>query len=623
MTPAAETGSAGAVSGPEFWACAAERAAALLDGFVGASEAEFADFGRQVQECLALADDLARRAARAADALGETAAGDSVEGFRRHLAQLETHEASSRELSVQVREALQATAAAVGEIPAFARAFDRSVRTLRNLGVATLMESARLGAQGAEFSHLAADVQQLGERICAEFDKVLRRARTIGAQMEAARGPREQTGSGSAQDAARSGAPGAPSMVLGELLAELRGSDAVLDGLGVQAREASASIRESTGDLSAGVGAILTNMQAQDATRQKLEHVRDSLRLLARTLREPDTADQGDCAGFAAAVAGLQRTQLRGAREAFAAAFAQIESAARGVTQAAYRFDAAVAGLAQEENPGPGAGGKGLGLLEERLHRVARALGDGASRSAEVAEALSVAARGAQELTSHVAEIEELGLELELVAVNAITRASRTGSSGRPLAVIAREIQRQSAEARKNTQQVAARLSRIGDGARQIETLARSFVETAQANALRIAGELQSLVGTLGDAHARFLRDVDGLRRGASSLAAAVGGAVGGLTLPRRLAALAEDLDGCLRDLEADARARAPAAAASGKTSRELLDELARAYTMESQREIHRLLAHNAEDRPEAAPPAGRLPFGQPPSDLGDNVELF
>jgi chaperonin cofactor prefoldin len=630
VKPSADTPNLGTLSSVEAWARAAERGAALLDAFAGASEAEFTDFGRRVEDCLALAGDLARRAAGASDALRATAAAERVREFRGHLGHLEAHGASSRELSARVGAALEATAALVEEIPAFAHAFDRSVRTLRNLGVATLMESARLGAEGTEFSHLAGDVQQLGERISRGFAEVLRRARTIGGQMQAARGLGEQAGAEPARVAGSTGASGTPHGAprrLENLLAELQGSDTLLEELGVRAGSASESIQASAGDLAGRVGEILTNLQAQDATRQKLEHVRDSLRLLARTLRDPAREGQDDAAGFAAAVAGLQRTQLQRARDEFGRAFEAIEGAARGVAGAAHRFDAAVAGLAGEGAGGLDTESQGLGLLKARLDRVAQALGADAARSAQLAEALRGAARGAQELTAHVEEIEEIGLELELVAVNAITRASRTGSRGRPLAVIAREIQRQSAEARRNTGQVAARLSRIGEGAREIEALARTFVETAQAGALRIAGELQCLVGSLGDVHARFLHDAGGLRQGAAALETSVGRAVGSLTLPRRLADLADELGRSLEALEAQARARAPASA--GKTSRALLEELARAYTMESQREIHRLLAEGDGETVDAdeTGKAGSLPGWSPPGpgapDLGANVELF
>ncbi|MEW6489205.1 MAG: hypothetical protein AB1578_14955 [Thermodesulfobacteriota bacterium] len=620
MSPSARThGAAVPAPAPEAaaaWARAAEEGAFALDAFSGASETEFAAFGGRVQACLAQAEELARSAAHTAGILGDAGAADRLASFRGNLTQLAVHGEASRELAARMGAVLDATAAGLGEISPFAHSFQRSVRTLRNLGVATLMESARPGAGGAEFAPLAADVQHLGERISRHFSEVLLRTQAIGKEVGAAR---SLLGASNAASAGPVGAQDSASGELRGMLAALDGSDALLAELGARAAQASAGIRESSGDLAGRVGAILTNLQTQDATRQKLEHVRDSLRLLARSLREPAGAGD-DPAGLAAALAGLQRTQLRRAREEFGRAMTEIEGAVRGVTEATYRFDAAVAGLASGGEPEGEAGATALGDLEERLRRVAAALGSEAARSARVAEALSAAAGSAQELTAYVGEIEEIGLELELVAVNAITRASRTGALGRPLAVIAREIQRQSAEARRNTGQVAARLSRIAEGAREIETLARSFVETAQAGALRIAGELQCLVGTLGGAHARFVEAAGELRCGAAALDTSVAQAVGDLSLPGRLESLAQDLERRLEEVEAEARAAAPQAA--GKTSRVLLEELSRAYTMESQREIHRLLAGDGDDGKAGTSP-GWLPPSPGSGDLGANVELF
>lgn len=59
------------------------------------------------------------------------------------------------------------------------------------------------------------------------------------------------------------------------------------------------------------------------------------------------------------------------------------------------------------------------------------------------------------EMGNFVVDIEDVGAEIKLIALNASIKAARTGEQGRALGVLAMAIQRLSSEAREQTQAVS------------------------------------------------------------------------------------------------------------------------------------------------------------------------
>ena len=92
-----------------------------------------------------------------------------------------------------------------------------------------------------------------------------------------------------------------------------------------------------------------------------------------------------------------------------------------------------------------------------------------AGKSAEVADLIGSVAGTVAEMTEFVSSIEEVGAEIELIALNASIKAAHTGEEGKALGVLAQAIQRLSVEARDRTSAVSEVLRSISDASAALE----------------------------------------------------------------------------------------------------------------------------------------------------------
>ncbi|MBE0616923.1 MAG: hypothetical protein IH608_03200, partial [Proteobacteria bacterium] len=257
------------------WATAVADCGARLGQFVRSSESEFVTFSGVLQGCLDRARGLSGRAGEAAALVSGGEVREDFERFRDYAAKLEQHAAAGRELVTRMAGMLEATAAALHEVRAFAGEFQRSVRCLRALGISTHIEGARLSANRDQFTQLAADVQRLAEQITGKFTEVMERTGALEAEMI---GTLSAVRQGSARQ----------QVELGEVLGELEQGIAQVGTLNATAEEVSAELVSRSGELSARIFEILGSLQFQDITRQRVEHVCESLDLLQEGLQDPD-----------------------------------------------------------------------------------------------------------------------------------------------------------------------------------------------------------------------------------------------------------------------------------------------------------------------------------------------
>lgn len=568
--------------------------AAAIDEFVASSEGEFVDFAARLQECLAQANALSGTARRAVEAVSGEAVGECLTRFREQTRVLEEHSRSGSELVEKMDRRLGETLASLRRIPAFDQEFRRSVKTLRALGVATHVESARLGEKGEGFMTLALDVQKLAEQVGEKFALVLAGSRGLEKEMAAAL----ETVLG-AQVAMHS--------ELQQTLAGLATGTQELAEVNRQVQAGAERVGVRSADLSDRIGAVVASLQFQDITRQRLEHVRDSLALLAEELErsEEEEGTEDRTPALAAMVARLQSSQLRDAEGEFF-------GAAAGILDDIPALAGNVADLGRDVRGITVAGGASnasfLQELNQGLVAVVTGVHRGAEQNEEISRLLTASAQTAGEITAFIEDIDEIGSDIELIAINAIVQSSRTGAEGRPLAVIAQAIQRQSVDARQITGRVSALLGEIGEAARELETLAEAFKATAQEEAGQVARDLEELLGGFEAADGRYRDCLATLEKESQGLGAELSQLAPSMTLHLRLRDLAGTSCPVLERIQAEAEAQGGGADPDG--NRELLDGLASQYTMESQRAIHRMLE-------ESVPVVGDS------GSLGSNVELF
>ncbi|MBE0617211.1 MAG: hypothetical protein IH608_04705 [Proteobacteria bacterium] len=602
MTRAVADSDAGARA-PEGWANVdgwgreLERLAARLDGFNADSEREFPALGSRLQSCLEQAGRLSDAARQALETVSGAAIREALTGLQAQNETLREHSRRGAEVVATMNRALAEALGLVARIPAVGQDFQRSVRSLRTLGVATQVESARLGAQGEAFTVLAGEVGRLAEQVKEDIAGVLGRSRALEQEMGAALA--------SVLEAQR-----ILHGELGEAVGTLAQGSRDLVAMNERARGISARMEDQARKLSAEMGEIVASMQFQDITRQRLEHVRDSLALLGEEVGEAAGEDDlpPSAAALAAAVTRLQRSQLEEAEQEFFGALDGILGALPAVGGTVESLSESFAELSSATGP---AGQSFLDGLRGGLASVVTTIRGAAARNAEVSDLLSSAARTAGEITSFIAGIDEIGFDIELIAINAIVQSSRTGAEGRPLAVIAQAIQGQSVDARRITGRVSALLRGIGSASEALGEQAREFSTAAQGEAVGVIQELERLILGLENADREFRDKLNALRAESAHLVEELRAAADATNLHERLRGLAREMGESLDALGRDAASRSAGLGSAEQGA--VLETLAARYTMESQRAVHRRLAGHV-DAAQGSPGAGSL---------GANVELF
>ena len=213
-----------------------------------------------------------------------------------------------------------------------------------------------------------------------------------------------------------------------------------------------------------------------------------------------------------------------------------------------------------------------------------------------------------EKLTAFVNDIEEIGSEIELIALNAQIKASHTEEDGGALGVLAGAIRNLSDDAGSQTSIMTDALKGVRDAALELDAL-ESEEGSAGRNIRPIKEQMQDLLEALGRSHQTLVRYLDDLDKRSLGLSRAIETAVRGITAHVR----ADKVMGSIvQGLERLSRMRLKSWRIMQKEN-DYLELVSDRYTMVQERHIHESYLSGTHGAPEKAKG----------SDFGDNVELF
>lgn len=575
------------------WRTDLAQAAGHVARFCDAIEGEFLAIGGQLQDFSGRAGTISSSAEDIAALLGGERIVESTRGLTGLAHDLESFfEAAGRDLA-GIEQSMTRILAGLHSVESEVLGFERVVRLLRILGVSTRIESARLTRRDTGFDTLSADVTQLSVSIAGRLDAMVeRKNRLVHRLAGAALRLRDLE--------ARRGAHA------GAVLAETHQALAFLDETHLRSAAAAGEVARVSAAMSRHVNDVVMSMQYHDITRQELEHVRDALRELADEL---PLLSAEDAAVRMAGVAALQAAQLGSSKARVVDAVTGIGDALRGTVHD-------IGDLAQRAREVSGlvdqAGGSVLARLEERLKPAIERLFEEREASRELSLVLRNVAAESDAIAAFVGEIQQIGTQIERIAMNASVRAAHTGDEGAALGVLAEAIQRLSSDTRQRTSLAAAALHEVLLAAEEIKQRVDQGREQAHGMDVEAYGHrLEQLIARLDEGNGEVTTRVRDIERAVRGLSADIEGTVAACSV-RELAQDALDPAlALLRDLESVARRTAPAGALSAFDA-----ERARArYTTVGERHVHHAVLGGGVAAVAAPADTG--------SELGDNVELF
>ncbi|UFS71327.1 methyl-accepting chemotaxis protein [Geomonas sp. RF6] len=570
----------------DAWSRRLEAIGAELKLVASTTEDEFLSIGGKLQDFYmrstgigSAGEEMVREGA------GETVTG-AVELFRGVLDEMAEYVSRTQEETGRNSAALKEILGLLEKVSAPLAGFKKINKVLRMLGISTKIESARLGNSAAGFDTLANDVETLSVQVSEKAGIIVGRKDELAKIIEQTLLRVVQTGERQHD------------LVIG-LLAKTRGSLEALSEIRERCGAAITEVTASCDELTRNLGEIVMSMQTHDIVRQQIEHVEESLVEL-----------QGGCASRqtgaeeVAIVCELQAAQLRHAESALTQAVRLIVANLQEIAQKQshlLRETAKISGVSDQ------AGKSFFQEMEKDLGTITAALTESLEANRTLCSAMASVSDTVGDIAAFVGQIETVGEEIKLIALNSQIKSAYTGEDGAALGVLAEAIQRLSVDAIDQTGEVSRTLQAI---TRSTEILFGAQGEDAGD----LEGKVQGMVSTFGEllhtlrsVKETLDRSVHGMDASVAELTEDIDRTTAGITVHRKVS---EVLEGALAELSAvieEARTVAPGTGGSID-----FEEIARRYTMNSERQVHQALFDGAG-----------LETAEGDGEYGDNVELF
>ncbi|BDV42395.1 chemotaxis protein [Geotalea uraniireducens] len=569
----------------------------------GSTEDEFLAIGARLHDFYSRAADIERMTqAIAGQVMGEEIKGEMaslgtilerIGGYLAHaeeeVEQSTTTLETIRDLIVHLNDPLDG--------------FKKIIKNLHMLSTAVKIESARLGEGAAGFNTLAEDVERLSVSIRDRSASILAERDALGGMIEGTLGRVAQVETEQRKN-------------IRPILDKTGDSLSTLAVVHERCSAAAASVSALSAEISGNIGEVVTSLQFHDITRQQIEHVKEAFDDIRCQLEAPVT-DSRAVAGECADICELQQAQLQHAAAELVTAVERVVGGLQDIARKeAHMADESrgMAGIADQT------GHSLFAEMENDMGMVAAALAESAEANRNLTVAMEAVVASVSDIAKFVNDIEEIGSEIELIALNSQVKAANTGDGGAALGVLAEAIQNLSGDARTRTGAVSEMLRKVTEVTESLIRENRLEVRTMTDEVESLVSELKLLLGSvrrINEELLTFLGEMDGA---VQLLSVDIDAATRGVSVHHSVQQVLSEAIGELDDLVRQVRQFVPLASGAGREAR--LRELAERYTMHSERKVHAAVTGGGASSGGAAFPATAAAYAGE-QELGDNVDLF
>lgn len=531
----------------------------------------------------------------------------------------------------QTDEAFKGSLKTLDEVQGMANAsgtplesFKKIIKKLKILGISTKIESAQLSNNNG-FLTLADDVEKLSILIHEKCKNISDNAGVLGSIIE-------QTLSRMHFMKERQHSQ------VGDIF---RGIQSGLSTLAVKherSSKAAGEISERLAVISDNIGQVVMSMQFHDITRQQLEHVTAALESLTRYLEsgckgKKDLSPQADeviekIVVETGDLSELQSVQMKDARDKFVSAVENIKDSLSGIATG-------VIGMSEQTKEVTGtadlAASSFFTNVESGISQVISSLQDNAKASQGLSGAIDSLLATVNAMSEFVDDIEEIGGEIELIAVNARIKAAHTGDEGAPLGVIAEATQKLSIEASAQKTAISNMLRGIVSKTGQLHEDICADANERSREVDDMAEGLKRLLINLHNVHDNILHLLGKIDRACQVLACDIQDSVAGITVHRQFEETFAGIIPMLHNIIGESRQLVPVDDMHNR--KDVLVNLRQHYTMQSEHDIHESYESSKVidlEKVKAQKAGVKDSAGKTPGtdiandyDYGDNVELF
>ena len=591
----------------EEWRAAIAPSCDTLRKLAGTTEDVFLQIGSQMQDFYQRSSEITAMANRLVESVSGAHVQSLIDHLRQMMGDMEAYLASARCQSHDSCATLERILELLGQVSEPLEGFQKMTRALRMLGISTKIESSRLGEMGAGFLTLALDVEKLSHLVSEKSSSILGHRQLLASMITD--NLRLVRTSEASQDREVGGVLASTSRSLEELVS-VNGRCGNFGSL----------VASVSAEVSGAISEVVSSMQMHDMTRQQVEHIVEALERLFAKLGDSDGAAENRRRLIIEAgdVCELQSAQLRHASSALCGA---VDSIVENLRDMAGKLVLMASETLSATGAADSSGGSFMDAISRGMGTVTAVLAKCTQSDRDMGATLSKVADTMQEVTGFVTDIEDIGSEIDLIALNSQIKAAHTGREGAALGVLAEAIKRLSVDAINQTDLVSQTLLQINQSTSHLFREATEETEQLGARITVMEEELSGILSALGSMNADLMGLLSSLSSRVGMLTDDIERATAGIDVQERVARMASDVMAALDRIVARARELEPAS----MEFKENLRHMEERYTMQSERHIHEKIARSrAGIATEATANFEQQEAkSMDDSEFGDNVDLF
>lgn len=371
------------------------------------------------------------------------------------------------------------------------------------------------------------------------------------------------------------------------------------------------SIASRSREIMEKIGDIVTSLQFNDITSQQITHVLTVLDTLQESIGT-EALSETEKTGLISEVCSLQSAQLKNTRE-------EVDAAVGRVIMDMEAISGHIMELLNETRKVTWASDiEGLSFMEELdlgISMVIERLNENISEQTGLTNTISSVSSMVSEMSVFVEEIENLGLSLQLIALNARIKAAHIGSEGAALDTISGSIYELSKDSRTDTNVLSHMLASVVGVADHFNSDLSDLQSVQEQNATNLVKNLKRLLNAIHDMNDSVFRALIQMNSLGESLVEDIGKTVSGITIHNKANEVLGSVIQDMEEIHEKSKELCPQTGDSGSSS--FVKELEKYYTMESEYRVH--AGHEGlGDVPNSASQRRETV-----SEYGDNVELF
>lgn len=601
----------------------------ILEDSVSSSEIGFITIGEKLQEFYRQANEISDMAAQITAITSGREMQDVREGFDKMSSLIES-------LSGSMRTEKDTVCLILDHFYAFRQPlteFEKVVGILSGLSVFIRIEIARLGLDDLSFQKLSEDIGRIAGLISTKIDALADQIQSVLPSL--------------LNNIALIEKCDDRQNVQGRLILEKIDDDlAIISERNDASSKTILDISEAWSRILQNVGEVVQSLQFHDITRQRVEHVCEALDELPQKLNTLHTEKRSPIYG---AILKNHSKKSKGPpstdycpadliADTFVLQAAQLQSANRDLTDAVERMLQNLSHVAQDAAAISerilSVTGRDEGREEAfivQLEKDIIYLADSARDMARIKEGLAAAMTDLSQtvmgMSVFVKDMEKIGIEMQMLALNALVHAAHLGEQGSTLGVLAESIHHLSADASLLLKSITSSLQVVGEDAAKLRSTAgaESHGQLVQIHEdfksmlsplKKIAAEISTLLPHIKQSGVLLARDIDHLSAGIQIHK----------TIGSSLAKVAAYLHVSAGEMIMSGEKR------SDHKASVLLQDLSAKYTMDSERQTHSDSARMPSEKSipgivlaqhENLTSVIQTTGSNNGDGLGDNVELF